>query len=608
VYGRFKIEDYEWEKLPTDAPQSLKLLAQQCTSYEFSDRPESLEVQEWLLDLYESVNEDACPVPVMEPVPAVPDEVGDALESPEGSNTNVEKSLGNVLVVSPTLIRTKKQPFAGRGRRDANLYKGLDTAQQALEPTSETVPQVKLIQNGTKGRRGALMNETEQMKSDEPLLSKINGPADVKNDLNNGIISGQSTFPQKISSGGSSITGIDKLFPGSETSEGSTSMLYKIFAGSQDGNYPLSQLEITRLAARNSSALTPEMIKYLHLRSSDNNDVLESRGELVPVRMGYLSKRNTYGFRNWKKFLFVVTKNSLSYRVSDSSGSEGSGVNSYGGLRFIQLRGASIELTRDCRFRILNASDTSDLSAIYNRELAAESVNSMKEWIDDIQAAIDEANKGADNLATGLFGVSNCSRGSSATTFCSSSHSASVIGTASGVDVDEVAVSHHLLNSGQSDVYSLGARRTNTISSRPIDKLAESTVRHSVSLISGCFNSVSGSLSTHSSINEYSSLDEWLAGLGLPEYSQTFSQNGYKYDMVVAMGLREADLDFLEIMNPLHRAVIQSGTKLFLEYAHVAISGARQFDSVTVFVVVGKYKFCRSSLCLRYTDFKRFDT
>jgi hypothetical protein len=38
------------------------------------------------------------------------------------------------------------------------------------------------------------------------------------------------------------------------------------------------------------------------------------------------------------------------------------------------------------------------------------------------------------------------------------------------------------------------------------------------------------------------------------------------------------------------------------------ISGARQFDSVTVFVVTAKYKFARSSLCLRYTDFKRFDT
>ncbi len=40
----------------------------------------------------------------------------------------------------------------------------------------------------------------------------------------------------------------------------------------------------------------------------------------------------------------------------------------------------------------------------------------------------------------------------------------------------------------------------------------------------------------------------------------------------------------------------------------IVFTGTRQFDSVTVYNVVSRYKFFRSCLCLRYTDFKTFDT
>ena len=79
--------------------------------------------------------------------------------------------------------------------------------------------------------------------------------------------------------------------------------------------------------------------------------------------------------------------------------------------------------------------------------------------------------------------------------------------------------------------------------------------------------------------------------------------------MICDMGLKEKDMEFLRIVKPLHRAVLLACTlPAYSETVRSTITGTRQFDSVTIYNVVSRYKFFRSSLCLRYTDFKKFDT
>ena len=70
IIVRFVLEEYEWSKVPDDVPTSFLLLAQQCTCYEFSDRPMSGAVLDWIQDLYEqSEYEHECMLPNMPPTP-----------------------------------------------------------------------------------------------------------------------------------------------------------------------------------------------------------------------------------------------------------------------------------------------------------------------------------------------------------------------------------------------------------------------------------------------------------------------------------------------------------------------------------------------------------
>ncbi len=69
-------------QLPEDAPQSLVLLAQQCTLFEYDQRPSGIEVFEWLQDLYNGMPEDPTPNPPMRSVPENFGGESDAVSTP----------------------------------------------------------------------------------------------------------------------------------------------------------------------------------------------------------------------------------------------------------------------------------------------------------------------------------------------------------------------------------------------------------------------------------------------------------------------------------------------------------------------------------------------
>lgn len=59
--------------MPEDAPASLKMLSLQCVTYDFSLRPISQEVLDWLQDLHTDFEEDEISTPPMKEIPGVTD-------------------------------------------------------------------------------------------------------------------------------------------------------------------------------------------------------------------------------------------------------------------------------------------------------------------------------------------------------------------------------------------------------------------------------------------------------------------------------------------------------------------------------------------------------
>jgi hypothetical protein len=61
-------------QLPADAPESVKLLAQQCTLTAYEERPSAQDTFDWLNDYYITINlddddDDLNPAPPMNPIP-----------------------------------------------------------------------------------------------------------------------------------------------------------------------------------------------------------------------------------------------------------------------------------------------------------------------------------------------------------------------------------------------------------------------------------------------------------------------------------------------------------------------------------------------------------
>lgn len=118
-------------------------------------------------------------------------------------------------------------------------------------------------------------------------------------------------------------------------------------------------------------------------------------------KTGFLFKRATNGFRNWKKVVFVLTGQALCWKSNSTGVQKGR----------MALRGCTIQRTIMHRFKIhpptpasagLAAAPGAHVSGddagavILNRELSAGTKAELDEWMDQIQQVIDELSAAAE--------------------------------------------------------------------------------------------------------------------------------------------------------------------------------------------------------------------
>lgn len=130
------------------------------------------------------------------------------------------------------------------------------------------------------------------------------------------------------------------------------------------------------------SNITPQEEKALWKSNGLSSESWYSDREAV--KAGYLHKRTSRGFRNWKKIWFTISSGRLWWRNSDRST-----------VKFIELRGASLQKCQHFRFKIhYNSScETEGIAATpLERELSADSAIERETWMAALQQVIDESN------------------------------------------------------------------------------------------------------------------------------------------------------------------------------------------------------------------------
>ena len=109
---------------------------------------------------------------------------------------------------------------------------------------------------------------------------------------------------------------------------------------------------------------------------------------------------------------------------------------------------------------------------------------------------------------------------------------------------------------------------------------------------------------------DFDSIELWLDSLGLRrEYASQFHEAGFTIEMVNNLGLSEGDVEAVGIASAAHRkAILAAAGEGFSSGIRVAIPRWRDFGSVIVYCVVCRWRFNRSAVALRYSDFKGLDS
>ena len=78
--------------------------------------------------------------------------------------------------------------------------------------------------------------------------------------------------------------------------------------------------------------------------------------------------------------------------------------------------------------------------------------------------------------------------------------------------------------------------------------------------------------------------------------------------MPLDVGLDDTDLDFIQIVIPIHRRVLKAASRAkYSEVLQISVPASRDFGSVIVYKVCSKFKFATSAIHLRYSDFNKFN-
>uniref|UniRef100_A0A7S3JXJ9 Uncharacterized protein n=1 Tax=Aureoumbra lagunensis TaxID=44058 RepID=A0A7S3JXJ9_9STRA len=130
--------------------------------------------------------------------------------------------------------------------------------------------------------------------------------------------------------------------------------------------------------------------------------------------------------------------------------------------------------------------------------------------------------------------------------------------------------------------------------------------------VSPALTEIKSIASTTKSAQKYSTtprldLGTWIEALRLPpETTLKFKQAGYNdVEMIFDMGLTDEDLDFIGVINPMHRRLLRGAIEggSYAETIESKVIDYRICGTVALYGIKSHYKFRKSHLHLRYANF-----
>lgn len=339
----------------------------------------------------------------------------------------------------------------------------------------------------------------------------------------------------------------------------------------EDVGSPIRERSLSDSAGLVGSAMTPSPV--LKSRTLNNAEILEAT-----VKCGYLHKRkSTAVFSVWRQRWFVLTKNHLSWY-----GSRDDMVVRRGR---IDLRGVKVKKTIQLRFVILNDKEDEEYSLndstnkYAHREFAASSDKELCDWIECIQMVA--------GVSVGVNpALSTCKSIPAIETPCGLSPQESVF---SPTDGDEE----------KSCDYNAS---TDCVLTSTVSGDIEGTHSGAVSIINR--------VPFYGKSAEDYTVNAWLSAVGLfSEYGDVFLEKDYSdLQHIRQMGLQDSDLDYLGIVNPLHRRLLKeaAGSRFSPNFKCV-ITDVKEFGKATMYKVVTQYRYHRSLVYMRYSEFDQLN-
>lgn len=305
---------------------------------------------------------------------------------------------------------------------------------------------------------------------------------------------------------------------------------------------------------------------------------------VVILKSGYLYKRNETGFRNWKKLWCTLTDTRFTWKSSVETPKK----------NFFDLKECTLKRTRNNRFLLIEHLHSDEERSELDRRPSVGNTIGI-------------------SFGSGMSGRS-MSPNFPANNSTIPAHSPILRNTSGGVQnisfyQREFAAENAL--EMEEWVYAIQEAINDLIEERQSeDILFYPTNRQN-------FSDDTKSLSladTIKPITEVKSIKEWFSAVGFNEeqaskYNDKFIERGYdNIQMIGEVGLQKEDMSFIGIDNPLHsRIILNSFNASYTDTLKLSVVGWSKFDSMVVYKVVSRWKFNRSSLYMRFPNFRRFD-
>jgi hypothetical protein len=107
--------------------------------------------------------------------------------------------------------------------------------------------------------------------------------------------------------------------------------------------------------------------------------------------------------------------------------------------------------------------------------------------------------------------------------------------------------------------------------------------------------------------SSHSNVEEWLSSLNLSQYAPNFKKHGYNdLQHINGFGLHTDDFVYMGITHPMHRRVLRvAAVAEYTSSVRAAVTDWQDIGSVVVYKVVSRWRFSRSCVYLKYSEFKK---